>query len=153
MKKKGLFIFGAGIGTGLFTNYRLFRNKVFEQKEQLEKYERQVFLLKRWIMQNGENNILQIYLNKNGFKKVALYGMEHLGQCAAYKLADLSGELELLYGIDGDKVSSEIEIYRPEDNMPEVDVVIVTLIYEYENLKIELEKKFLCPVVSLEEII
>lgn len=141
------------MGTGLFANYRLIRNKVFEQKEQLEKCERQLFLLKRWVMQSKEIDSLQIYLDKNGFQKVAIYGMEHLGQCLARRLADLSPKLEILYGIDVDRVSSEIEIYRPEDIMPEADVVIVTAISEYEVIKGELKKKFLCPVVSLEEII
>lgn len=153
MKKTGIFIFGAGMGTGLFANYRLLRNKVFEQKMQLEKYERQLFLLKRWVMQNEESDSLKRYLDENGYHKVAIYGMEHLGQCLARRLADSSRKLETLYGIDVDRVSSEIEIYRPEDVMPEADVVIVTAISEYEVIKGELKNKFLCPVVSLEEII
>lgn len=153
MKKTGIFIFGAGMGTGLFANYRLLRNKVFEQKVQLEKYERQLFLLKRWVMQNEESDSLKRYLDENGYHRVAIYGMEHLGQCLARRLADSSRKLETLYGIDVDRVSSEIEIYRPEDVMPEADVVIVTAISEYEALKDELKKKFLCPVVSLEEIV
>ncbi len=153
MKKTGLFIFGAGMGTGLFANYRLIRNKVLEQKEQLEKYERQFLLLKRWVMQSEGSDQLQIYLEENGFKKVAVYGMEHLGMCVAHKLTGASCKLEALYGIDVDRVSSEIEIYRPEDTMPETDVVIVTAIFAYETLKNELKKKFSCQVVSLEEII
>ncbi len=153
MKKTGFLIFGTGVWAGAFLSYRLLRETVFARKEELENCKRQFFLLKRWLMQEKGMDKLRGYLTENGVKRAAIYGMEHLGQCMAHKLRDPDCGLEALYGIDADKVSSEIEIYRPEDPMPEADLVIVTALPAYESVKEGLQKKFSCPIVSLEEII
>lgn len=153
MKKTDIFIFGAGMGIGLFANYRLIKNKIYERQEKIANYENQIFLLKRMLMQCKGEDRLDQYLKEHRYKKVAIYGMEHLGQCVMHKLTESSAGLELLFAIDADKVSSEIEIYRPEDSMPEADVVIVTSISGYKSIKEELKTKFSCPIVSLEELI
>ncbi len=153
MKKSNFFVFGAGIGLGLFVNYRLVKDKIYERQEKMVNDEMQIFLLKRMLMRyNGEGGLVA-YLKRNTYKKAAIYGMDHLGQCVMHRLREPDTGLELLIGIDADKVSSEIEIYRPDDSMPEVDVVIVAAISEYEDIKDKLEKKFSCPIVSLEEIV
>lgn len=153
MKKAGFFIFGAGIGLGMFANYRLVKNKIYERQEKMANDEMQIFLLKRMLMQHDGEGGLIAYLKRNTYRKVAIYGMEHLGQCVMHRLMESDAGLELLIGIDGDKVSSEIDIYRPDDSMPEVDVVIVTAVSGYEGIKDKLKKKFLCPIVSLEELV
>jgi len=151
MKKRNAIMFLAGIVTGIYINYKLIGNKIYEQKQQMEKYERLFFLLKRMLGQKRKRDDLCSYLEENGFKKVAVYGMEHLGQILADELKDM--DLELLYGIDPDKVSSEIDIYRLADEMPEPDVVIVTSLFDFQDRKRELEKRFSCPIISLEELV
>ena len=66
------------------------------------------------------------YLQTFAIKKVALYGMG-MGGKAFLKLVDKL-KLELIYCIDQEKrETGGLDLYSPENDMPDVDAVIITL--------------------------
>lgn len=64
-------------------------------------------------------------------------------------------EINIDYGIDKNinLIDSNIELFSMEDKLREVDVVVVTAITFFEEIKKELSENIECPIVSLEDII
>ena len=89
-----------------------------------------------------------------GYRHIAVYGMAELGNRLMEDLEDSSVQID--YGIDRD-ISCSIaridEVYYPEDELPETDVIVVTPYSMFEEIKELLEKKVKCPVISLEEVV
>lgn len=51
------------------------------------------------------------------------------------------------------QVSGDIRIQKPEDELEEVDVIIVSSIFAFEEIAENLKEVIVCPVISLEEMI
>lgn len=69
-----------------------------------------------------------------------------------------ASEIQVAYGIDKniDEVFNEIEVFSL-DNINEateqVDAVVVTAIFAYDEIREELEKHFDCVILSLEDVV
>lgn len=107
---------------------------------------------------NSPQNILQIdkeiiekYLARNHYNKIAIYGMGERGE----KLYDLFQNLGLFY-VCVDKFAidykEEVQIFRPETEFPQVDCMIVCVLNKDKELAKQLEQKFDYPVIALSEI-
>ena len=48
---------------------------------------------------------------------------------------------------------SDIDIYKPSEELPDVDAIIVTPIHAYEAIEESLSKKMDCLIMSIEDII
>lgn len=73
-------------------------------------------------------------LKREGLRSVAIYGCAILGK-ALYN--ELKQEMDVKYFIDRNRnaFKAEIPIYSLQDELPEVDVIIVTLVDEAEEVK------------------
>ena len=83
---------------------------------------------------------LNAYFLKNKIEKVAIYG---LGACGRefLKLKDQL-QVELAYGIDREtKAAREIPVYTPEEELPKVDAVLITLYSHNMEIEAFLNKK------------
>ena len=91
-------------------------------------------------------------LEEKGYYSIAVYGLSHLGKCLVDQLKDSTN---VLYGVDGGTVSFryDIPIYAPADDLPEVDAIIVTPVFSYEDIRRSLEKKVTCPILSFADIV
>ena len=110
----------------------------------------------QWVVALQHGNSMVEYLSRNGYKKIAVYGMNDIGNCVVRELMSES-EAELIYVIDqGDpKLYFDVECFRlddiPKQNKP--DIIIVALPYLYEKLKDEIRNKTGCNTVSITEIV
>ena len=95
------------------------------------------------------------YILKGGYKKIAIYGMSYLGQCLEETLR--KKDIKVICGIDRNAsqlYNMNIPIYNSSDNLPEVDVVIVTAVTSYQQIESNLKKKNInIDIVSLEDIL
>lgn len=46
-----------------------------------------------------------------------------------------------------------LPIYRPDEMLPEIDAVIVTPVWDFDQIKEQLVNRVKCPIISLEEVI
>jgi len=109
-------------------------------------------LMNQWVKAKQEGKNLAFYFEQNGYKRIAIYGMSFAGQTL---ISELKGtDIEVVYGIDRnvESVYEGIDIVSMEETLQEVDVVIVTAIYFFDEIQEELSKKIDCPIISLEDI-
>ena len=97
-------------------------------------------------------NAFSLYFEENKISSVAIYGMGQLGKVLIYEF--IKQNIKVLYTIDRyvGKINDEIKMFRPEELLPEVDILIVTA-YDYENIVKNVNLCNIKKVISLKELI
>lgn len=122
-------------------------------ESRLDKMTSFYFLLIKWLSLSQKGDKLARYFVGQGYRTVAIYGMKELGVSLFEELRD-SG-IDVVYGIDkdADNIYVPLDIYKPEEPLKMVDVVVVTAVTYFDDIKKQLEKHINCPIVSLKEVI
>lgn len=156
MKKRKILpvILGMSVAAicGAAAAWKIMGRGIERWKELADKNYALFMLMNKWIKTKQGGRHIKEYLEQNGYKSVAVYGMSHVGKCLLEELKDC--DVEIKYAVDRNvAVNSNIEIYTPEDALPEADVMIVTAVYYYNEIHDNLKDKVTCPIVSLEDIL
>lgn len=110
-------------------------------------------MMNRWVEVKQEGIELTDYFLKNGYKSIAIYGMSYAGERL---LCELKGsDIEVKCGIDqrADEIYSEVDVITLDDEIPQVDAIVVTSIYFFDEIQEKLEALTDKPVISLEDIL
>ena len=110
-------------------------------------------VMNQWLINKQEGKSLVSFFEENGYKSIAIYGMSYLGERLEDELRD-SG-IKICYAIDknAENIYADIDVKSLEDDMDDVDAVVVTAVYFFDEVEEELEKIFDCPIISLEDIV
>lgn len=110
----------------------------------------------QWVVAFQHGNNMASFLERKGYKKIAVYGMNDIGNCLVREIIR-SDELELLYTIDqgNPKLYFDVKCFKLDDimSMKKPDIIIVALPYLYEKIKDEIREKTNCNTVSVTEIV
>lgn len=154
---KKILILGTFVSGIIISNCILYRfaDKVLsDERKKREKAERYKALLSQWVNIKNNNRTLAEYFSTRGIKKIAIYGYSEMGRQLQDELSGNS-EIEILYFIDkraSQYKDKDANIYMIDDDLPVVDVVVVTPICEYTEILTELQKKNSFDIISLEDI-
>ena len=106
-----------------------------------------------WLMLMQSGKSVTDYFLEHHFYNVAIYGMGNMGE----RLHDalVGTNVYVRYGIDKKKenIFTALPMYTPDEELEKVDVIVVTAVYYFTEIKQELCNKVECPIVSVEEII
>lgn len=103
-----------------------------------------------WLRLRQHNVKLEKYFTEHGYKNIGIYGMGYLGERLVDELKDSSVKISFL--IDQNQMQqTEYPIYSPEDVLPAVDNIVVTVLHHYDEIRVHM--KCACIVVSLEEVV
>lgn len=96
--------------------------------------------LTQWVRIEHERKSISALLNQMGYKKVAIYGYGFLGKALERVL---QGDNNVVLSCVIDKNAHFTEhgnrILQPKDGLPELDVIIVTSLFYYEEINEELK--------------
>ena len=144
-------LMGTAVGAGVVTYKKIKRQesdfKVIKKNEAILK------MFNQWLILKQEGKTIDKYFIDNGFHRIAIYGMSYAGERL---IDDLKGtEVEVAYGIDrnADRIFSEVEIVNIDDSFQPVDAVVVTAIYNFDEIEEKLCDQVDCPIISLEDVI
>lgn len=145
------FLAGTIIGSSAVGE--IINNELTERIRSENRYFVNMMLLKKWMLSQQTGKNLKNYFKYNNYHEIAIYGMGHLGECLLNELR--TSDIKVKYAIDKNagNILSEMDIKKIDDFLPDVDVIIVTAVYYYADIKRELEKVVKCPIISLEEVI
>lgn len=143
----------AGLIAEEVTFGKMRRRAIGKLEEDNAKFYEFYSLLLQWVHMRNEGKTIGAYLNKCGYRTIAIYGMKELGEELLYELKD--SEVEVKYAIDknADDLHVETNVYRPDEKLEPVDAVIVTAVHWFEEIEIDMKKKLGCPVLSLEDVV
>lgn len=112
--------------------------------------------LDKWMGLREQGIHLSDYLKRYDYGKVAVYGIGILGRHLVKELLEDGVDIRYLIDKKENVLYPGIATYRLADDLPAVDVIIVTAIYEYQYGEIwdDIRKYNMdCPIVSLAEMI
>lgn len=124
------------------------------QKSKLE-WEREIHdISMKWLMLKIDNKSIKSYFDNHDYSTVALYGCKQLAECVYKELNNTN--VKVLYGIDRDKYgvyTESFEVFQPDSELRDVDIIVVTALSHFDEIKREMANKMSCPIISLGEII
>lgn len=154
--KKGLVALLSGLVGGVIgvVGDSYFKSKVISKNnERVNKFKSYYNILNQWIVLQHEGKKIEDYFTKKQYSKIAIYGMGEIGNRLYEELKDT--EIEVKYAIDKNAGSAyaQLEVYSLEEEFEDVDAIIVTTAFAFEEIKEKLEKKISCPIISLEDVV
>lgn len=152
MKKNGVigFILGTIVAGTMVAIIK--DKKLKEQKYDTLKFLTLFRIMNQYLVTKQLNKKLEKYFDERDIKTIAIYGMSHIGQRIIDDLKNT--DIEVIYGIDkrADRMTYELDIYHPEDDLPEVDAIVVTA-YAYDEIAEMLAEKVDCEILAFDDII
>lgn len=143
----------AGAATGAGVAGKMAGKKTKTVQQYADKHLALFLMMNQWVRVKQEGKNLSSYFERNGYKRIAIYGMSYAGETL---LEELRGTgIEIVYGIDqkADSLYADVDIVSLEDSLEEVDAVVVTAITFFDEIEAKLSEKVNCPVISLEDIL
>ena len=109
-------------------------------------------IYEKWLNKIQDKKTVSSYLIRNGYSKISIYGMGHVGR-NLYREFQNSG-IETVYGIDK-SISNygKLRCYPLNEDLPETDLIIVTVTTGTDAIVKELKEKVQYPVESLTNIL
>lgn len=142
---------GAAIGVGAAG--KIVAKEAQKAKSMSDKHLALFLMMNQWVKVKQDGKNLSSYFEKNGYKKIAIYGMSYAGETL---LDELRGtRTEVVYAIDrnADAIYTEVDVVSIEDDCQEVDAAVVTAIAFFDEIEEALSAKLDCPILSLEDIL
>lgn len=128
--------------------------KVLEQKRaELEKSKGNLMVLSEWMAFYRRGMTMEKVLAGKGYSAVAIYGMGVLG---SQLYQELEGSvIRVRYIMDRTAIRGvyQSEVCGIETELKETDAVIVTPVYQFEEIKEEIQKRNHVPVLALRELL
>lgn len=127
--------------------------KALTEDNPLKKSRYLMQLFNKWLCLKEKGKTLQPYFGNKNYKDIAIYG---LGMAGNHLLADLEkSSVKIAYGIDrlGNHLKYHFPIYTMDQELPTADIIVVSVIYDFDNIYKDLKGKFSGPIISLSEIV
>lgn len=150
----GKVLLGGGILAGAYLKWIHKKRKIEMMQERIQVLSDHFQLLNHWLEIKNEGKSVASYFEEMGYRHIAVYGMAELANRLSDDLKD--SVITIDYGIDRDiccTIARIDEIYFPEDDLPETDVIVVTPYSSFKSVKENLKKRVKCPIISLEEVV
>ncbi len=150
LKKIGVFLLGTAIG-GVIISFSTMKT-ITQAKKNEKKYLTLFRMMNQYLVTKQLDKKLEDFFVNKGIETIAIYGMSHVGQRIIDDLEN--SRIKIMYGIDqrADKLTYDMDIYSPEDELPVVDAIVVTA-YDFDEIVELLEGKVNCKILAFDEII
>lgn len=157
MVKDKILIFGIGLGVGgiagLLWEHNRTKRIIEEKIRKLDKSQNYYGLLLSWLKLHAGKIPLDDYFEWHGADKIAVYGNGQIGQCFIKEMECAQTQISYIIDRNAENMVSKLPIFTMEDELPQVDAIVVTVIDEFDNIAEAIRKKCGCSVVSIEEVI
>ena len=155
--KKGIVavlsaVVGAAAGAGA-AGY-LGTKQVEEKAGKVDKFKSYYNMLNQWLILKQEGKNLAEYFKANNYKTVAIYGMGEMGN-RLYDEIKGCADVTVKYAVDKNAAStySELDVIDPEDDFEDVDVMVVTATFAFDEIEEIISEKADFAIVSLEDVV
>ena len=155
MNKRIIIYFGgiiSGIYLCIYKIYKIKKN-IYDIKCERDKYWEMFLMMSAWMRNRQRGKLISDFLERKGFHEIDIYGLGDIGKNLYEELSYKN--INVRYLIDRNK-NIQIQgktVKSLGDIDKSVDAVIITVIYNFEEIKEELAQKYNCPILSLADII
>lgn len=115
-------------------------------------------ILNHWLLLKQQGKTFEEYFIDHNIHTIAIYGMAELGKRLYAEIEGMES-VEVRYVIDkgiGEQIKSVISdavVVSMNEKLPDVDAIVVTPVFAYEEIKRDLNAKCNIPIVSIEDVV
>lgn len=134
--------------------YRIRQLKMHEYvRSERDKYFAFFLILEQWLSNRQNHRSVEDFLKKEGYQSAAIYGMGVLGNLLYQELKHSA--IQINYAIDrsSNDMYFDIPVVSPSDSYSEADVIIITVLSDYDKIQRYIKKKSRIPVLSIEDVV
>lgn len=121
----------------------------FDQNNELIKATRYMSMYDAWLELKRRGGSLSRVLKKQGYESIAIYGNGKVGK----KIYEDMERVSFFIDRSAEQMIEDIPVYRPEDELPKVDIIIVSILEAFDQIKDVLRKRNGCRIISVEELV
>ncbi len=122
-------------------------------KQRSDKFTKYFNLLIKWLDNEIHSVSITNYFKKYDIHTIGIYGIGKIGKLFYDELKD-SKDIKIIFGIDQSVFSyNGLTVYRPYEEIPKVDAIIVTTNNIFDDVKKLLEQNIHCPIINIDDII
>lgn len=128
--------------------------KIIRQKEaRIDKFYDYFQLTNRWLKLRNQGKSLSTFFMNQKCSSIAIYGIGEMGS-RLYEELHAAG-MKVSYVIDQKSACAYplLPVYEMEEELPYADVIVVTPLFAYQEVKEQLMRRYDYPVISLSEVI
>ncbi len=140
------------IGEKRGREYEILTRIISESEAKRNKFRSNFIMMDQWMLLMERNVSILGYFEKHQYQKVAIYGFGRIGK-HLFEQLKASGRVEYIIDKKVDIVNFAIPFYSPKDHLPQVDVIVVTVIDEFDKIYELLRGQVGSDIISLNEII
>lgn len=142
---------GAALGVGVVG--KVSSDKTQKAVSMSDKHLALFLMMNQWVKVKQQGKSPVLYFERNGYKKIAIYGMSYAGETLIEELRNT--DIEVAYGIDknADSIYSDADVVSINAALDSVDAVVVTAITYFDEIEEVLSSKINCPIISLEDVL
>ena len=142
-----------GLSVGVIIEWVHEEKRMDGWENQCHKLDAYYRLFNQWLSLKQEGKNLAEYLQFNEYKSVAIYGMSTPGERLIEELEYTDIEIKYVVDRNADNIVARQPKYKSDDELPKVDVMIVTAILAFQDIQEDMEKKVDFPIISLEDMV
>lgn len=152
MKKKYL-IAGISLVAGIAAIGIGVKQLVRYMDKKVELYKKCWNVTCQWICLKQDGVSLEKFFHEKGYRSIAIYGMGRMGGMLYEELKN--SDIEVKYGIDRSPYCTYpgLDIIEPEDKLQKVDVIVVTPMMIFDEIKELLSEKTNIPIIHISEVL
>lgn len=155
MRMVGVLIIGIVVGfiLGILWLGKILKKEILSINKKL--VEQTLFrqLLLEWIRLKNNKESIAHYFHKNHYSNIAIYGMGDLGERFYEEIVQTDIHVDHIVDRNANNIIADVPTFTPDGDLPEVDVVVVTAIQFFDEIKKDMSEKYHCPIVSLEDVV
>lgn len=111
------------------------------------------FILNEWLALRQKNETVVKFFEKNNYKTVAIYGLKELGERLIEELEGSGITVVCVVDQNRIKMVKNIQVLSPTDKIPDVDVMVVTASFYFNQIKAKMKDKVSGDIVSIDDVI
>lgn len=144
----------ASFAVGFVLGGKILVNMINDYKKRMERNYSNMILFNDWLEFLYSGGSIEQYFRDNDYKKIMIYGNGYIGKRLEQAL--VGSEIEVAVVMDKSAVADRnntIKIIGTDSEIPNVDCIVITPIYYYDDIYAMLREKSNIPIVSIQTII
>ena len=122
-------------------------------KNNEEKFRAYFWLMNKWMyLRNIHESLIKSPIIQKK-KKIAIYGLGHIGKRLIEELQNEEINIEFVIDQNAPTYFADFNIFTLNEEFPEADLIIVSVICDFDQVRKDLNGKTEAEIVSLETII
>ena len=156
--KSGSIVLTLGLMLGVAGAVKVYcekknKDKLAVARAQAEKHLKMFLLTDHWLECRREGRTAEDFFAANDIHKIAIYGMSYIGQSLYSELKDSNVEVVCAIDRNTKGIYTPLQLYQPNDDIPEVDAVVITALTQYDTIAEELSKHISAVMLPVEDVI